>query len=177
MGTRSVFSVILLSLISFASHADTDVLRNDVQLVFKGANPATGELIFEGSSIGDYGAGSVRVFGFLFGAGDNQLFVTSQWSFAEPSGAFMTGATSGRVELASLSFFERGTILTCFEGLSDLCGCAFQLEGSLTDLAFIPDVTSISGRAGISVPEGGDCLANPDADDEDDDEDDEDDDD
>lgn len=174
MGTRSVFVVILLSLISFASHADTDVLRNDVQLVFKGADPVTGELIFEGTSIGEYGAGNVRVFGFLFGTDGSQLFVTSQWSFAEPSGAFMTGATSGRVELASLGFFERGTILTCFEGLSDLCGCAFQLEGTLTDLAFIPDVTSISGRSGISVPEDGDCLAR--ADDEDDDDDEEDDD-
>ena len=171
MNMRFVVSIILLSLVSFASHADTNKLQNDVQLVFTGWDSATGASIFEGSSIGDYGAGSVRVLGFIFGQSESEIFITSQWSFVEPPVSQMTGATSGRVQLGNLAFFERGIVLRCFGGLSDLCGCPFQLEGFLTDLGFVEDVTAVYGTATITVPEDGDCLTRSDDDSEDEDED------
>ena len=177
MRTRLALSIILLNLVPFAGNADTNVLENDVQLVFKGPDSATGGLVFEGTSIGDYGSGVVTVLGAVFGGSSSQLFVTNQFSFDEASGASLTGATSGRVQLDSLNFFERGTILTCFDELSDLCGCAFRLEGFLSGVefvpepTFIPDVTTLNATASISVPEGGQCLAPSDDEDDEDEED------
>ena len=177
MNTKLLVSIILLSFVSFASHADTNELQNDVQLVFTGWDSATGASVFEGYSIGDYGTGAVRVLGFIFGQSESEISITSQWSFEEPQVSQMTGATSGRVQLADLAFFERGIVLSCFEDLSDLCGCPFQLEGFLTDLGFVEDVTTVYGTATITVPEEGDCLSRSNDDDEEEDDDDDEDDD
>jgi len=164
MNRKLVLLVILLSLVSFTSNADTEVLKNDVQLVFMGVDPATHGLILEGTSIGEYGSGTVKVLAFPFKLADTQLHVSAQWTFSDASGATMTGANSGRLDLGSLVFRERGTVLTCFGSISHLCGCAFRLEGVSSDSEFIPHVTTLQAEASIAAVEGGDCIATSDDD-------------
>jgi len=168
MNRKLVLLVILFSLVSFTSNADTELLKNDVQLVFMGVDPATQALIFEGTSIGEFGSGAVKILTSPFKQIDTQLYLSSQWTFSDASGASMTGANSSRLELGSLVILERGTVLTCFGGLSHLCGCAFQFEGIASDSEFIPYVTTVTAQASIAAVEGGDCIATSDDDDDDD---------
>ena len=159
MNIKLVLLITLLSLASFTSNAGTKVLKNDVQLVFMGVDPITQGLIFEGTSIGEYGTGTVKALGFLFNQIDTQLYLSAQWTFSDVSGASMTGANSGRLDAVSLDFIERGTVLTCFGELSHFCGCTFLREGMVSDVAFIPYVTTLSAQASIYSAKNGDCLA------------------
>lgn len=163
MTRKLTLILILLSLIPLTGNADSRVLKNDVQLTFKGADPVTNGLILEGTSIGEYGSGTVRVLAFPFKLVDDQLSVSAQWTFTDASGASMTGANSGRLDLGSLTLRERGTVLTCFGELSHLCGCPFSLKGFMSglsgDLDFIPEVTSVYARASITPAKRGDCFS------------------
>ncbi len=159
MNRKHVLSVILLSLISFTSNADTEVLKNDVQLVFMGVDPATHGLIFEGTSIGEYGSGAVKVLVFPYKLIDTQQFISTRWSFSNASGASITGASSGYLDLVTLDIRERGTVLTCFGELSHLCSCAFRFKGMASDSEFIPYVSTVHAQESITTVEGGDCIA------------------
>lgn len=159
MNIKLALLITLLSLVSFTSNADTKVLKNDVQLVFMDVDPITQGLIFEGTSIGGYGTGTVKILTFPFKQIDTQLYLSSQWSFSDASGSSMTGANSSRLDLGSLAVLERGTVLTCFGELSHLCGCTFSFEGMMSDIEFIPHVTTVSAQARIYSAKNGDCLA------------------
>ena len=165
MNRKIILLVISLSLVPFISHADdTEVLKNDVQLVVTAVDQVTRELTLEGTSIGEYGSGAVKVSAFPFDQIDTQLYVTAQWTFTDASGATMTGANSGRLDLGTLIFKERGIITTCFKELRHFCGCAFQLEGMASDNNFIPFVTTLHGTASLTTVEGGDCIVGSDDD-------------
>lgn len=163
MNRKIILLAISLCLASFpfTSHADddTEVLKNDVQLVFTGIDPATRGLMFEGTSIGEYGPGTVEILTFPFKLIDTQLYLASQWTFTLASGASVMGHNSSRLDLISLQILERGTVITCFGELSHLCGCAFQFDGIVSDSQFIPHVTTVAATSGITIVEGGDCIA------------------
>ncbi len=169
MNRKIILLFISLCLVPFISHADdTEVLENDVQLVFMGVDPATQGLLFEGTSIGEYGSGTVKILGFPFKLIDTQLYFAIQWTLTAASGDSVTGSSSSRLDLISLQILERGTIITCFGEFSHLCGCTFQLVGIVSDSEFIPHVTTVSAKSGVTVVEGGDCFARSDEDEDED---------
>lgn len=139
MNRKIILLIMSLSLASFpfTSNADTEVLKNDVQLVFMGVDPTTQGYIFEGTSIGEYGSGIVEILTTPFKQIDTQLYLASQWTLTVASGASVTGQNSSRLDLASLQILERGTVISCFGELSHLCGCAFQFDGIASDSQFI----------------------------------------
>ena len=155
---QNILLMILLSVVSFTSVAGTKALQNDVQLVFLGQDPETQALIYEGTSTGEIGSGRLEILVFPFNLTDGLLHFSASWSFFDDSGASMTGANSGRLDLGTLDIQENGVILSCFGELSNLCGCRFRFEGMASDGEFIPQLTTAYGQSSIFVEKDDDCI-------------------
>jgi hypothetical protein len=158
MMKKSILLMILCSVVSFNSVAGDKALQNYVQLEYQGMDPATQALIYEGTSTGEIGTGTLEIKVFPFQVTDSTLHFSANWSFMDDSGASMTGANSGRLDLGALTIHERGIVLSCTEELSNLCGCPFRFEGMASDNEFIPYVTTAYGQSSIFVDKDNDCI-------------------
>ena len=163
---KNIALMLLLSVVSFTSFADKvankvpdkKVLQNNEQLVFLGVDPETQGLMYEGTSTGEIGTGTLDIMVFPFQITNSELYFSANWSFKDDDGASMTGANSGRLDLGSLAIHEKGIVLSCFGKLSDMCGCPFRFDGMASDSEFIPNLTTAEGQSSIFIEKDDDCI-------------------
>lgn len=153
MKPRLLFAVLALGLVALPSRAEDieGALRNDVQLTMVGVNPLNGNLVLEGTSLGEMGSGTLTVEVGIISMTEDMCLIVANWTRALYDGEVVTGVNFGHVNLHSLSLIENGVVLTGTGAYQAQVGHKFRVRGSVNNLYFLPGITQVTGT-GFLLP-------------------------
>lgn len=155
---RALFLIGVLGLSSLAflpsvNAAELKPVPGEFTVVLVGADPNTGEMIFEGFKTGaipghlNIRVGITRQTGVI-------LHLAARWTLTTPWGETMDGETSLILNTETLHFNEHGVIVAAEGSLAARVGNFIIIHGDISDLLFYPGMTTVTGHA-LIVPSQG----------------------
>lgn len=147
-----VFGLLFLAFLPTVNAAELKPVPGEFSVVLVGADPNTGEMIFEGIKTGDIpGLLSIRV--AIIRQTGVVLHLAARWTLATEWGD-MVGENSLVLNTKTLRFNEHGVIVAAEGILEERVGNFIVIHGNITDLLFYPGMTTVTGDA-LIVPSKG----------------------
>ena len=149
--TISVIIVLGYFALAIAPTANAGPLKpvtGEFTVIMQGADPNTGELIFEGPKGGEI-PGHLAIRAAITRQTGVALHLQARWTLTTPWGETMDGENTLHLNTKSLHFNEHGIIVDATGSLSERIGSFIVIRGEISDLGFVPGVTEVTGQSTI----------------------------
>lgn len=140
------FSASILSIV--ASADPLKPLPGEFTVVMQGADPQTGELIFEGYRTGAI-SGHLAIRAAITRQTGVALHLSAHWTLTTSWGDTMDGENTLVLNTESLHLREHGIIVDATGSLEERIGNFVVIRGQISDLAFYPGVTQVTGHVTV----------------------------
>jgi len=149
---RALFfiGVFSLAFLPGVNAAELKPVPGDFNVVLVGADPVTGEMIFEGLKTGDI-PGHLNIRVAITRQTAVVLHLAARWTLITPWGETMDGENSLILNTKTLNFNEHGVIVSADGSLAARIGNFIIIHGDISDLLFYPGMTTVTGHA-LIVP-------------------------
>ena len=128
-------------------------ISGEFTVTMTGVDPSTGELIFEGFRTGDLPGYLVTRTALVRQTG-MALHLATRFTLTTALGETVEGENSAVLNTVSLKFHEHGIIVGASENVDELIGYFVIIQGEVSDVNFIPGVTTATAKI-LYVPSQG----------------------
>lgn len=135
-----------LALVAGAGAQPLKPVPGDFTVVFQGADPGTGELLFAGTKDGAL-PGNLTIRSRIARQTGAALHLNANWTLHTPWGDTMAGENSLLLNTRSLHFREHGIVVEATGALVARVGNFIVIQGEISDLGFVVGVTTVTGHA------------------------------